>query len=543
MLLDNFPKDKKPRDGQKKILEEIESSFKSGYSKIIISAPTGIGKSYIAKTLADSKSSSFIVTSTKQLQDQYVKDFPTIPTIKGMSNFACFQLMDFERIKSRKHAILKNLTCDKGQCTVRKNGKQINACKYKGKPKDPEDNWCLYYEQKSRGLEAPQTILNYSLYFQMKKFQSNLESIQREILIFDEAHSIENEIVRFIGYEIWGGYLNDVQIDPKDYDFSDVEGVLNLIEQMENKYAELLTEIENKSERAQTANDAQRYSQLLRRYEKSVDIYKLIDEKKDNFVVQKPEEQNGAFKKVAVVPIDISKFADNFFDSKNQIFMSATVDRNNFAKSLGFNDYAFIDISKSPFSEKSREVKFLNVRYLRESSSDDDRIQVVNKIDELLNHHNNERGLILTSSIKRCNFILKYLSKESQNRIQLAHSKNEGGSTINEILDEHKNKKNGVLLSSSLWQGIDLKDDLSRFQIIEKCPYLYLGDKRVKIKKEKDEKWYYYQTTMKLLQGLGRSVRNENDFAITYVLDGSVQNLLKYNEKMVPMSFHDVIYN
>ena len=100
MLLDNFPKDWQPRESQKKILNEIESAIKSGHKKIIISAPTGIGKSYIAKTLADSKKSSFIVTSTKQLQDQYVKDFPKIPTIKGMSNFACFQLMDFEKIEN-----------------------------------------------------------------------------------------------------------------------------------------------------------------------------------------------------------------------------------------------------------------------------------------------------------------------------------------------------------------------------------------------------------------------------------------------------------
>jgi len=223
--------------------------------------------------------------------------------------------------------------------------------------------------------------------------------------------------------------------------------------------------------------------------------------------------------------------------------MSATIDNDNFVKSLGFNDCAFINISKSPFTTENRKIEFLNVRYLRQSSSDSDKLAVVKEIDKLLKHHKNERGIILTSSIKRCKFIVKNLSNESKSRIRLAHSENEGGRTIEEILEEHGQKKGGVLLSSSLWQGIDLKDDLSRFQIIEKCPYLYLGDKRVEIKKEKDEKWYYYQTTMKLLQGIGRSVRNENDFATTYVLDSAVQNLLRYNKKMVPVSFHDVLYN
>ena len=63
------------------------------------------------------------------------------------------------------------------------------------------------------------------------------------------------------------------------------------------------------------------------------------------------------------------------------------------------------------------------------------------------------------------------------------------------------------------------------------------------VKKQKDQNWYLYQTTMKLLQGFGRSVRSEKDHAITYVLDGAVQNLLQYNKNMVPVAFHDVIYN
>ena len=63
------------------------------------------------------------------------------------------------------------------------------------------------------------------------------------------------------------------------------------------------------------------------------------------------------------------------------------------------------------------------------------------------------------------------------------------------------------------------------------------------IKKQKDPKWYRYQTTMKLLQGFGRSIRNEKDYAITYVMDQAVTNLLAYNKNMVPVAYHDVIYN
>jgi|TARA_B100001540_G_scaffold21134_1_gene17429 Rad3-related DNA helicases len=100
------------------------------------------------------------------------------------------------------------------------------------------------------------------------------------------------------------------------------------------------------------------------------------------------------------------------------------------------------------------------------------------------------------------------------------------------------------LLSSSLWEGVDLKDDLSRFQIIAKAPYPMLSETRTKIKMQKFPLWYKAQTIMKLLQGFGRSIRDKNDWADTYVLDSAAHELLLYkeNRKMVPHAYHDIIF-
>ena len=545
MLLELFPQDKNPREGQKWILKELENTFSSGYKKVIISAPTGIGKSYIAKAIANSKDSSFIVTSTKQLQDQYFKDFPKLKTIKGMSNFPCYQLMDLEKLNDVKKALNKGLTCEKGQCTGMKNGQSKKTCKYKpDKESKSDDPICIYYNQKIKGLESPQTILNYALYFQLKKFQPHTPGVSREIGIFDEAHTIENEIVRFLGLDIWAGYLNDVGISSTRYKFDDISEITQLLDDLRTGYGRILMEMEVGALNPQDSKEAQSYSKLLKRFEKIVDFRSMIDENQENFVIQKPEnDSSGDFKKVSIVPIEINEFAEKFFDSEYQIFMSATIDQKNFSNSLGINDCAFINISKSPFPMEHRKVEFLNIKYLNNSSPLDDRIEVINEIDKILKKHENDRGLILTSSKKRCYDIKKYLPKSQQSRISIAHSENEDGSTFEEILDNHKRTQSGVLLSSSLWQGIDLKDDLSRFQIIEKCPYLYLGDMRVLIKKEKDANWYRYQTIMKLLQGFGRSIRSENDYATTYVLDSAVQRLLNSYKFMVPQAYHDIIYN
>jgi hypothetical protein len=60
----------------------------------------------------------------------------------------------------------------------------------------------------------------------------------------------------------------------------------------------------------------------------------------------------------------------------------------------------------------------------------------------------------------------------------------------------------------SLQLGLDLKDDLSRFQVITKVPYPSLGDRWINEKRRRNEQWYKWQTALKLVQGYGRSVRS-----------------------------------
>ena len=53
---------------------------------------------------------------------------------------------------------------------------------------------------------------------------------------------------------------------------------------------------------------------------------------------------------------------------------------------------------------------------------------------------------------------------------------------------------------TSLHTGLDLKNELSRFQIITKVPYPNKSDRWTNAKREVDAKWYYWQTALKLIQ-------------------------------------------
>jgi ATP-dependent DNA helicase DinG len=89
--------------------------------------------------------------------------------------------------------------------------------------------------------------------------------------------------------------------------------------------------------------------------------------------------------------------------------------------------------------------------------------------------------------------------------------------------------------------GLDLKDDLSRFQIIIKVPYPYLGDRWIDAKRKLSRQWYIWQTGLRLIQGYGRSVRSKQDWAKTYVLDSAFAPFVRKNGNIFPDWFTQAI--
>jgi Rad3-related DNA helicase len=98
-----------------------------------------------------------------------------------------------------------------------------------------------------------------------------------------------------------------------------------------------------------------------------------------------------------------------------------------------------------------------------------------------------------------------------------------------------------VLISPSLYQGVDLKDDLSRFQVIVKVPYPDQSERRTKVKLERDRGWYDWQTALRLVQTYGRSVRSETDHAVTYVLDSNFTRFVNSHRDLFPAYFLDAL--
>jgi Rad3-related DNA helicase len=130
--------------------------------------------------------------------------------------------------------------------------------------------------------------------------------------------------------------------------------------------------------------------------------------------------------------------------------------------------------------------------------------------------------------------VAKYINDALESPRLLMHD----STNRDQMLKFHLESKDAtVLLSPSMMEGVDLFDDNSRFQIICKVPFPYLGDLVVKKRMEKNRFWYPYMTSKSVIQSLGRSIRNESDHAESYILDGDWDRFYKMNRNMFPPDF------
>jgi Rad3-related DNA helicase len=241
-----------------------------------------------------------------------------------------------------------------------------------------------------------------------------------------------------------------------------------------------------------------------------------------------------AGKKFEFKPIDVSPYAySSFFRLGNRVLlMSATiVNKEIFSRSIGIEekDVSYLSIP-SPFPVENRPVHFLPVGSMSKSTIDSTLPKMVEVVKLLLEKHPQEKGIIHCTNFK----VAKYIKENVDSHRLVLHD----SSNREEMLKFHVNSKDPtVLVSPSMMEGVDLHDDLSRFQIICKIPFPYLGDLVVKKRMEKNKFWYPYMTAKSIIQSLGRSIRNESDHAISYILDSDWEKFFRMNRTLFDETF------
>jgi Rad3-related DNA helicase len=230
--------------------------------------------------------------------------------------------------------------------------------------------------------------------------------------------------------------------------------------------------------------------------------------------------------------LDESYMMDRHFHMQSgfKLLMTATMgDPQTFLKTIGATDARYyrmdshFDYSKSP-------IFFYPKRRMSMSQKDKTLPWATKKVDELLDKHPNDSGIIHSGSYEISSRIFEGLSEENRKRVLVYQGTQEKERALERLLSE----KNLILMGPSILEGLDLSAEKSRLQIFLKIPFPSLGDKFVSAKMNFQPDWYDWKTVTSILQGVGRSVRSQDDWAITYILDGCLTDLLRRRRSSFP---------
>jgi ATP-dependent DNA helicase DinG len=502
------------RKGQKEAIDKAREAFKKGKRFVVIEAPTGSGKSAIAVTFAREAKSSYILTAQKILQEQYVRDFPDLSLMKGRSNYAC--------LVAPTHAAA-------APCIT---GKRFPQC---------DD--CPYFAAKETAIAANTATMNYAYYLAELNYSGGFQP--RELLILDEAHNAEAALMSFIQITLSDSRLTALGLTERIPTVIDDLEYFDFAEQMLPGFKTQSKKLEDVLKKTTSTGDAaiaqMQNKQYLDNQIRRIEMLKISREEDFvEWVVERGRNTEGQW--LTFKPVKVSSFAQSLlFDFADKVLMlSATIlDAPTYLRSLGIHpEQAEVITVDSDFPPENRPIYVRPVAKMTRHSIEKDMPKLLKEIVELMESHPNDKGVIHAHSYKIAGYIAKNLPKTYQHRL-VTHYGSDGREAA---LDKHtRSIQPTVLLTPSMTEGIDLADDLSRWQVICKIPYPYLGDPQVAKRKDIDAAWYDWKTCLTVVQAYGRSIRSADDYAVTYVLDADFATFVKRQEKRLPRWFLEAI--
>jgi len=542
-----FPFDT-PRVGQIECIKNIAKAFKNGKKIVILEAPVGAGKSVIAKTIANMSDNSCYITSQILLQEQLVADFgengkfqkgPPMIHLKGRSNYPCtYPDIAINITPKEKEKLQKlNMTCATGVCK-RSNASMCEACvgydtnKMTGeREKSLLKNKCPYWLRTGQFLDAEIGLMNFKSFLFQTAFNRHFEGFNKELMIIDECHSAEKELLDFVTLSFDDKLLlKELSIRLPKY--STPAEYATWFEK--DKIAEELHAA------ALIAQAQERFSVAEELDNLSTKVTRFIQNDINNYVLKLDWESNN--KRVELKPIFVREEAQRLLLNKAKyiLMMSATVlSADIMCDSLGINkkDVTFIKLP-STFPVENRKIHYMPAGSMSYKSKEATLPKMISMINEICNIHEGQRGIIHTHNFQIAEAIMSKTAGSVKCR--LLFQKN--FKSRDELLAFHKESVDTIIVAPAMHEGLDLKDDLSRFQLICKMPYPnFVDDPQLSARMKLSQGYYDLLTCLKLVQEYGRSIRSETDYAETYVLDSDFEKLVNKCGYLLPDWFKEAI--
>ncbi len=476
-LLRHFPYPS-PREIQKQTLKALEENWLK-YDVFVIAAPTAFGKTAIARTLMNAFRSVSAITPTNLLVEQFRAEFPDTPTLSRLDSYYCE--------KWRR------------PCSVTR-GKTRNFCNQKRDGISCGASCDLSTAKYRRGPG----IYNYYTHLAHR--------IHRDVLVVDEAHNLLPTIRERLAIRIW---QHDVRYPHNMWTH----------EQIRNWIA-TLPPSKQKSKKIQLLKEAVTYEVPTYIAQRTTEEFNG-----KGTIRGEPEERDC----IKLLPVDISDAPPMFWpnrDVSKVVLLSATIGRKDIeALGLSRRRVCYLDC-KSPIPAENRPIIPLNVTSVNRSNFDQAAELISTEIHNIANFHQGEKGVIhATYQLSRL------LQQHLPSGRYLFHDRSSKRDVYRQFREATGDP---ILVACGMYEGIDLPEDLGRWQVIAKIPWLSLGNPAIKHLSELDPEWYEWECLKTTIQACGRICRTPTDWGCTYIMDASFQRLMQ-SKVPIPQWFLDAI--
>ena len=499
-----FPK---ARPYAEETIKQIAAAFKkNGKRFVLVEAATGSGKSALAVTVARALKAP-ILTPTKVLQEQYANtpEFDREYTIKGKSNYQC----------GLKH--LGHMTVEQAVCcsdAVTDNSRELIEFSL---PKEPANlarilktkcaaaGICPYYTKVYQIEKVPGAVPNYDLFFRLKKYPNTTWGVDMgSVLVMDEAHQLLTKIRENFSFKY--SSVLAVKLLGKKAARSPAEPPKEWLLRLEAAASKKLKDETDPKRAVQYDSFVKRVNTILA---------EDIENERRFYIDDRVAE-------LEIKPLDIRFLKEKIFYPFQKILLLSATFPSNFKELLGITDAeSETIIVPSVFSVAQRPTLVLeDLPILNKDTVLAKNSPAIQVLDLILDRHAKDKGIIHTGNYK---FLeqLQGLYRKDKRFLWVGRGDNK-----EERLAQHaSSKKPTILVSPSMMEGVDLKDDLARFGVLLKVPFPALDEYAQRMKRIFPS-WYNSVTALAICQAYGRQVRSETDWAKFYILDGMFLNLM-----------------
>lgn len=486
----------------------------------IVSAPTGAGKSPIAVGAArawwlDRRYKTTILTHQRALQAQYM-EYDLVPPLRlatGRQNWECIH-----------EDVMPGTTAARAPCT------DGTPCDLSGLG-DPETApACPYFLQRWRAMRAPIRVLNYPYYF----LQSKKGMFRSNALVCDEGHRLDKAILEAETITLSRETLALLEALRVPYPQVEDGEVMESPQHPMVEYARfaagrVLSRLETLPRSRPGDKEGARTRELHRTAYEALERILELGQKGVTCVLRPG----------AVVPILSEQLAPralfgNLDSPRRLVLLSATIfDPEYYSRRLGLRDdtVTFEEVP-SAFPAMRAPIYVQPVARLNVTTTKDEATlrALTDKIDDIIKQYAGRKGVVHCGSYA--------LGREIQAR-SYYQSRLVTAVPGDNRLGEFLSSEDGVYLAPAAYEGLDLKDDLARFNIVAKLSWPNRGDPITKAQLERIPGFNNHETTSALVQAVGRGMRHDGDWCHNFILDGTFWMLLAQMGGVMPKWFHD----